>query len=86
MLPLGGGDEETMLAALRRAKPEIRFLLARNMKLKHAPDLKFEIDRTFDRMDETRRLLSDEKVRRDVEADDIAPDDAGPDGAEGDAG
>lgn len=86
VLPLGGGDEETMLAALRRAKPEIRFLLARNMKLKHAPDLKFEIDRTFDRMDETRRLLSDEKVRRDVEADDIAPDDARPDGAEGDAG
>ena len=27
VLPLGGGDEETMLAALRRAKPAIRFLL-----------------------------------------------------------
>jgi len=77
VLPLGGGDETVMLDALRRAKPEIRHQLARTMKLKHAPDLKFEIDRTFDRMDETRRLLSDEKVRRDVEAADRAPEEDG---------
>ncbi|MBB3711191.1 ribosome-binding factor A [Limimaricola variabilis] len=68
VLPLGGGDEQGVLDALRRAKPEIRHQLARSMKLKHAPDLKFEIDRSFDRMDETRRLLSDERVRRDVAA------------------
>lgn len=76
VLPLGGGDETVMLDALRRAKPEIRHQLARSMKLKHAPDLKFEIDRTFDRMDETRRLLSDETVRRDVDAG-TAKDEAG---------
>ncbi|EYD75339.1 Ribosome-binding protein factor A [Rubellimicrobium mesophilum DSM 19309] len=68
VLPLGGGNREGILAALRRNKPEIRHLLAREMTLKHVPDLRFEIDETFDRMDATRRLFSDEKVRRDLEA------------------
>ncbi len=67
VLPLGGGNEEKMLAALRRSKSELRHQVTRSLALKHSPDLKFEIDRTFDRMDETRRLLSDETVRRDVE-------------------
>jgi ribosome-binding factor A len=40
------------------------------MTLKYAPDLRFLIDETFDRMDETRRMFADEKVRRDVEAPD----------------
>ena len=39
----------------------------REMTLKYAPDLRFVIDETFDRMDDTRRLFSDERVRRDVE-------------------
>ena len=36
------------------------------MTLKYAPDLRFKLDETFDRMDETRRLLSDETVQRDL--------------------
>ena len=68
VLPLGGGNREEILAALRRNKPEIRHQIARAMTLKHVPDLKFEIDETFDRMDATRRLFADEKVRRDLEA------------------
>ena len=67
VLPLGGGNREGILAALRRNKPGIRHLLAREMTLKHVPDLRFEIDETFDRMDATRRMFADEKVRRDVE-------------------
>ena len=38
------------------------------MTLKYAPQLKFQQDETFDRMDDTRRLFADERVRRDVEA------------------
>ena len=68
VLPLGGGNREGILAALRRNKPEIRHQIARGMTLKHVPDLKFEIDETFDRMDATRKLFSDERVRRDIEA------------------
>ncbi len=68
VLPLGGTNRDGILAALRRNKPEIRHQIARAMTLKHAPDLKFEIDETFDRMDATRRLFADERVRRDLEA------------------
>ena len=38
------------------------------MTMKHVPDLRFEIDETFDRIDATRRMFADEKVRRDLEA------------------
>jgi ribosome-binding factor A len=41
--------------------------MSKNLALKYAPDLRFRLDETFDRMDETRRLFSDEKVRRDLD-------------------
>jgi ribosome-binding factor A len=72
ILPLGGANRETVLAALRRNKPELRHQLARAMTLKAVPDLRFEIDETFDRMDETRRLFADERVRRDLDGGDAS--------------
>jgi ribosome-binding factor A len=36
--------------------------------LKYAPELKFKLDESFDRMDDTRRLLNSEAVRRDTES------------------
>ena len=75
VLPLGGGDREAVLAALKRNKGELRHLVAKGMTLKYAPDLRFRIDETFDQLDETRRLFADEKVQRDVLAqDDDTPD------------
>ena len=44
------------------------------MTLKYAPQLRFVLDETFDRMDDTRRLLNEDRVRRDVESTDD-PDD-----------
>jgi ribosome-binding factor A len=70
VLPLGGANRETVLAALRRNKPELRHQLARATTLKAVPDLRFELDETFDRMDAARRLFADERVRRDVEGGD----------------
>jgi ribosome-binding factor A len=70
VMPLGGSDAEAALAALRRNKGELRHHVARAMTLKFAPDLRFALDETFDRMDATRRILSEERVRRDVEASD----------------
>jgi len=50
------------------------------MTLKFAPELRFMLDETFDKLDDTRRMFSEERVRRDVEkrADDPreADDDA----------
>lgn len=66
VMPLGGRDQETALAALRRNKAELRHLVSREMTLKYAPDLRFKLDESFDRMDETRRLLNDETVQRDI--------------------
>ncbi|SLN65172.1 Ribosome-binding factor A [Pseudoruegeria aquimaris] len=67
VLPLGGQGREEALPLLRRNKGELRRAISKQMALKYAPDLRFVLDETFDRMDETRRLLSQENVRRDVE-------------------
>jgi len=67
ILPLGGHDRELALDALRRSRQELRRNVASGLKLKFAPELRFEIDDTFDRIDATARLFADEKVRRDVE-------------------
>ena len=69
VLPLGGHDAQEALAALRRNTRELRHLVAKDMSLKYAPNLRFVLDETFDRMDDTRRLFADERVRRDVEGD-----------------
>lgn len=67
IMPLGGGGRDLALQALRRNKAELRRMVGHGLTLKFSPDLRFVIDETFDRMDETRRLFSDETVRRDVE-------------------
>lgn len=66
VLPLGGKDAPEALTCLRRNKGELRRAVSKALTLKFAPDLRFELDRTFDRMDETRRLLGDETVQRDI--------------------
>jgi ribosome-binding factor A len=68
VLPLGGKGAETMLAALERNRSELRRVVSRGLTLKYAPDLRFRLDDTFDRMDETRRLFAQDRVRRDVAA------------------
>jgi ribosome-binding factor A len=70
VLPLGGEGRDEMLAALHRNRVELRRAVTRGMALKHSPELKFAIDRTFDRLDDTRRLFADERVRRDLDKDD----------------
>ncbi len=67
VLPLGGDKKQEALTALRKNKAELRRLVSKGMTLKYAPDLRFEIDETFDRMDETRRLLSEDHVRQDLD-------------------
>lgn len=68
VMPLGGNDRDLALAALARNRPALRHHVGRALTLKFAPDLRFRIDQSFDRMDETRRLLSDTIVRRDIAA------------------
>ncbi|MEO1550920.1 MAG: 30S ribosome-binding factor RbfA [Pseudomonadota bacterium] len=66
VLPLGGIDTDAVLDALNRNRAEIRRNVTKSVSLKFSPELKFRADETFDQMDETRRLLSDTVVQRDV--------------------
>ncbi|MBB5517169.1 ribosome-binding factor A [Rubricella aquisinus] len=70
VLPLGGGEADTVVAALERRKGEIRRLVNRSLTLKHSPELTFLADKTFDQMEQTRALLAQDAVRRDVERPD----------------
>lgn len=74
VLPLGGKGQEDVLGLLARNKGELRRAVARKLTLKFAPQLRFQLDQTFDQMDETRRMLSQDRVRRDAEAPDHADD------------
>ena len=67
VLPLGGTGSDEALEALRRNKQEIRRAVNKGLSLKFSPELRFVVDDTFDRMDNTRAMFADEKVRRDLD-------------------
>ena len=75
VLPLGGQNTKEVIAALARNQGELRHQLSKLVIMKFVPSLRFLPDTTFDQMDATRRLLDDERVRRDVAAPDTSDDD-----------
>ncbi|MEO0745474.1 MAG: 30S ribosome-binding factor RbfA [Pseudomonadota bacterium] len=76
VLPLGGDGQDEVLKLLARNKGELRRAVSKKLALKFAPDLRFQLDETFDRMDDTRRLFAQEVVRDDVEREDDVHKDA----------
>ncbi len=76
--PLGGKGGPEMIKALKRKTGELRHHVAKALTLKATPELRFLIDQTFDRMDETRRLFADERVMRDIAAKDESPESESP--------
>lgn|GEM_PF-18515 len=84
VMPLGGKDVEVAIALLAKHQGELRHHVSKGMIIKHVPELRFRRDITFDQLDETRRLLGDERVRRDVEAPEQPPEQA-PGDEDGDA-
>ena len=69
VLPLGGKDREAAIEALKSNRSEIRRAVSRGLNLKFAPDIRFVIDDSYDRMDDTRRILGQDDVRRDLDGD-----------------
>ena len=67
-LPLGGQDKDAAIAALTRNNHALRRAVARNVLLKNVPELRYQLDDAFDRLDAARRLFSDETVQRDIRA------------------
>lgn len=70
VMPLGGANVRDTIKALARAAPELRRAINKTMTLKFSPELRFMPDETFDQMDATRAMLSDDRVRRDLDRSD----------------
>ena len=70
--PLGGKGADEMLKALRRKTGELRHLISRGMTLRVTPELRFQLDETFDRLDQVRAMFADETVQRDIAKPDEA--------------
>ena len=65
--PLLGGDEEEVLAALRRNTAYLQREVAQRLGLKFAPKLKFLADESFDEAERIEKLLDDPRVVRDLD-------------------
>ncbi len=74
VMPLGGQDAQRLLAALRRAGPWFRARVGERAQLRHAPEIRFELDRSFDAADRIGALLRRPDVARDVEDPDVKDD------------
>jgi ribosome-binding factor A len=66
VMPLGGHDEKRLMAAMRRAAPWFRARVGERAGLRHAPEIRFELDRTFDEADRIGSLLRRPDVARDI--------------------
>ncbi|HEY8383888.1 MAG TPA: 30S ribosome-binding factor RbfA [Microvirga sp.] len=80
VMPLGGKDEDAVIAALDRHRKVLRQEVARRVNLKFAPDLRFLRDESFDEAARIDALLRSEKVQRDTQrTPDGGPDDTAED-------
>ena len=70
VLPLGGHDNATVVAALDRNRRHLRHEIARKINLKFAPDIRFRIDEGFENAARIDRLLRTPQVRQDLDDDD----------------
>ncbi|MGF1639310.1 MAG: 30S ribosome-binding factor RbfA [Rhodospirillales bacterium] len=66
---LGGGDTDTLVAALTHARAFLRRQVGAVVTLKYVPDLSFRADTSFDEAGRIRDLLHDPAVARDLAAD-----------------
>ena len=62
-----GGDDDEVLAALRRNAKFLRGEVARSMSTKYTPELKFRLDESYEVAGRIDALLRDPKVARDLE-------------------
>ena len=73
VLPLGGGDRDAILKALKRAAPYLRGEVARLVELRYAPELRFILDTSFDVAGRISTVLAQPEVRRDLDSPPPAP-------------
>jgi ribosome-binding factor A len=71
VMPLGGAKLPEVLAGLTRSAGYLRREMAKEVKLRHAPELVFTGDTTFDHASRIDELLRRPDVRRDLEPGDV---------------
>jgi ribosome-binding factor A len=69
IMPLGGRDTETVIAALERNKKFLRGEVAQRVNLKFSPDIRFRADDRFDEAERIEKLLRTPAVQRDLAPD-----------------
>lgn len=74
VMPLGGHDEQAVLAALYRNKRFLRCEIAHRVNLKFAPDIRFSIDERFDEAQRIEGLLRSPAVARDLDREPASDD------------
>lgn len=67
VMPLGGANQDKILAALANNRKRLRGLLAKRINLKYMPDLRFHLDGRFDEAGKIDALLDSPRVRQDLE-------------------
>ena len=66
VMPLGGNNINQIIEGLEKNRGKLRQLLGKAISTKYIPDLRFFEDKSFDQMDNTRRLLNLPEVRKDI--------------------
>jgi ribosome-binding factor A len=66
VMPLGGKDEQEVVAALERNKKFLRGEIAHRVNLKFAPEIRFRADERFDEAERIEKLLRTPAVQRDL--------------------
>ena len=68
ILPLGGAGKDEAVKLMARHAGALRTRIGAMLGIRHAPELRFQLDETWDRMEETRRLLAQDAVKRDLDS------------------
>jgi len=66
VMPLGGANATEILAGLKRSSTFLKRLVTREVVLRYAPNLIFELDLSFDQADRIAALLAQPAVNRDL--------------------
>jgi ribosome-binding factor A len=66
VMPLGGANAPEIVAALKRSAGFLKRLVAREVPLRHAPNIVFALDESFDQADRIAALLARPEVERDL--------------------
>ena len=64
VMPMGGRDADTVVAAFDKHKKYLRAEIAHRINLKFAPDIRFRVDERFEEAERIERLLRSPEVKR----------------------